>query len=239
MKKNLYFGTIWTIVFFLYTGAVMAIAMAVGIEYLETAFFVSFALSEVCLCTLLAMFFMLGRGSTGFMDWFFGAPRIKQCAPYLGLAAIVSLLGMLLSEFVPWAVIVVLFIIPYAAFLILSSFRRATQAAVAELEEKVKDTRMFVDLLRVDAQMLYENCEDKDAREVFRQYAEMIRYSDPISDKALFELEKEVQYETMQAAEALNSGELDAALAHCKRAQSLMSERNQKCKALKGLRQTI
>lgn len=239
MKKNTYFGTIWAIVFFLYTAAVTAVAMAVGIEYFEPAFFVSFALSEVCLCTLLVMFLLLGKGTTGFMDWFFGAQRIKKAAPYLALSAIVSILGMLLSEFVPWAVILVLFLIPYAVFLILCSIYRGTQVAVAELEEKIKDTRMFVDLLRVDAQMLYETCEDKEARETFRQFAEMVRYSDPISDRALFELEKEVQYETMQATEALKSNDLPAALAHCNQAKELLFERNQKCKALKGLRQTI
>lgn len=239
MKKNTYFGTIWAIVFFLYTAAVTAVTAAIGIEYFEMTFFVSFALSEVFLCTLLVMFLLLGRGSTGFMDWFFGARRIKRAAPYLALSAIVSVLGMLLSEFVPWAVILVLFIIPYAVFLVLCSIHRGTQAAVAELEEKIKDTRMFVDLLRVDAQMLYETCRDKEAREIFRQYTEMVRFSDPISDECLFELEKEVQYETLQAAEALKSGDLDAALAHCNQAKELLSERNQKCKALKGLRQTI
>ena len=236
MKKNSYFGAIWAIIFLLFTAATVAVALIVGIEYLEITFFVSFALAEVCIFTFLVMFLLFGKGSTGFADWFFGYPRIKRSFPYLFLATLVSLVGMALSETAPWFVIVILFVLLYALFLIVASVHRGTQAAIVELEDKVKETRMFVDLLRVDAQMLYENCGDAQAREVFRQFAEMVRFSDPMSDSALFELEKEVQYETMQASDALKAGDLTAALAHCKQAQSLMSERNQKCKALKGLR---
>lgn len=236
MKKKSYFGAIWAIIFLLYTVAVVAVALAVGFKCLEIGFYLSFAFSEICLCTVLVMFLMFGKGTTGFTEWLFAYPRVKRCLPYLGLAMLVSLLGMFLSAIIPWIVIVILFVILYALFLIIAAAHRGTQAAVVELEDKVKETRMFVDLLRVDAQMLYENCEDKEAREVFRQYAEMVRYSDPMSDRALFELEKEVQYETMQASDALKAGDLNAALAHCKQAQTLMSERNQKCKALKGLR---
>jgi DNA repair ATPase RecN len=49
--------------------------------------------------------------------------------------------------------------------------------------------------------------------------------------------EKEIQFETSNAMDALKQGNLSDALIHCDQASKLLAERNKKCKALKGLRE--
>ena len=81
--------------------------------------------------------------------------------------------------------------------------------------------------------MLAELCEDAEAKKIFDEFAEAVKYSDPMSNEMLSALEGELQMRVTNAKMLLSDGDTEGAIKACNQAMLLLKERNLKCKALK------
>lgn len=232
-KKEKLFGLLWAALFVLYNGIIAAVLLSTDIEFLTFSFWTALAFAEVSLLVLLIVLLSLGNTLVILRDWFFGYPLIRHCAIYLGLTMFSSTVFMILHTYVTWGVVLGVSLLLLAIYLVFALSCLIAKRAIQEIEGNIKEKRLFIDLLKVDAEMLCAACNDAQAQKIFTEYAELVRYSDPMSAEVLFELEKEVQLQTMKAAEALREDRLEDAIKHCKEAQLLLMERNKKCKALK------
>lgn len=104
---------------------------------------------------------------------------------------------------------------------------------IQSIDNKVQDKTNYIKLLRVDAQMLAERCPDPEAKAVFTKFAEAVRYSDPMSNEVLFELERQINDWVYKAQGFLEEGNYAAAISCCNTASNLLTERNYKTKVLK------
>lgn len=236
-KKEKLFGLLWAILFLLYNGVVAAVLMTSDIAALTPTFWVSLVFAEISLLALLVTLLVLGKTLTVLRDWFFGFPILRHCALYLLLTMVASGLFMGFQDRVVWGIALAVLLLLLAVYLLFALSCLIAKRTVQDIDGGIKEKRLFIDLLRVDAEMLCGYCEDAEAKKPFLKYAEAVRFSDPMSNEALFELEKEIQFETTNAMDALKQGNLSDALIHCDQASKLLSERNKKCKALKGLRE--
>jgi hypothetical protein len=232
-KKEKLFGLLWAALFVLYNGIIAAVLLSTDIEFLTFSFWTALAFAEVSLLVLLIVLLSLGNTLVILRDWFFGYPLIRHCAIYLGLTMFSSTVFMILHTYVTWGVVLGVSLLLLTIYLVFALSCLIAKRAIQEIEGNIKEKRLFIDLLKVDAEMLCAACNDAQAKKIFTEYAELVRYSDPMSAEVLFELEKEVQLQTMKAAEALREDRLEDAIKHCKEAQLLLMERNKKCKALK------
>jgi hypothetical protein len=232
-KKEKLFGLLWAALFVLYNGIIAAVLLSTDIEFLTFSFWTALAFAEVSLLVLLIVLLSLGNTLVILKDWFFGYPLIRHCAIYLGLTMFSSTVFMILHTYVTWGVVLGVSLLLLTIYLVFALSCLIAKRAIQEIEGNIKEKRLFIDLLKVDAEMLCAACNDAQAKKIFTEYAELVRYSDPMSAEVLFELEKEVQLQTMKAAEALREDRLEDAIKHCKEAQLLLMERNKKCKALK------
>jgi hypothetical protein len=232
-KKEKLFGLLWAALFVLYNGIIAAVLLSTDIEFLTFSFWTALAFAEVSLLVLLIVLLSLGNTLVILRDWFFGYPLIRHCAIYLGLTMFSSTVFMILHTYVTWGVVLGVSLLLLMIYLVFAISCLIAKRAIAEVDNNIKEKRLFIDLLKVDAEMLCAACNDAQAKKIFTEYAELVRYSDPMSAEVLFELEKEVQLQTMKAAEALREDRLEDAIKHCKEAQLLLMERNKKCKALK------
>lgn len=232
-KKEKLFGLLWAALFVLYNGIIAAVLLSTDIEFLTFSFWTALAFAEVSLLVLLIVLLSLGNTLVILRDWFFGYPLIRHCAIYLCLTMFSSTVFMILHTYVTWGVVLGVSLLLLTIYLVFALSCLIAKRAIQEIEGNIKEKRLFIDLLKVDAEMLCAACNDAQAKKIFTEYAELVRYSDPMSAEVLFELEKEVQLQTMKAAEALREDRLEDATKHCKEAQLLLMERNKKCKALK------
>lgn len=105
--------------------------------------------------------------------------------------------------------------------------------SVEETSKSIKAKCLFVDLLRVDAEMLCEKCNDSQAFIVFKDFAEAVSLSDPMSNQKLSTIEGEITTKINDANKSLSENNIDKAIALCKEAKLLLVERNKKVRVLK------
>ena len=108
-----------------------------------------------------------------------------------------------------------------------------SKETIGDVHIKVSDKTRFIKLLGVDAQMLVEKCSDTETKRECHKFAEAVRYSDPMSSEALFELEKELALTVSQCDKAIEANDFVTAKDLCAKAILQLTERNKKCKALK------
>ena len=175
----------------------------------------------------------LGKGGLHMRDWIFGFPMVMYTYIYIIGELLLSIVFMLLEYDASWQLAFLLqlvLICIYMVFVVGCFFAKQT---VCEVKTNVKDKTMFIRMLRVDAEMLVEKCSDSETKELCKKLAEDIRFSDPMSNEALFELEKEIAHAVSCCNDAIVAGEFETAKEYCNKASVLLVERNKKCKVLK------
>lgn len=97
---------------------------------------------------------------------------------------------------------------------------------VGEIDEKVKERTFFIKSLTVDAENLISRAKSEAVKAECKKVYEAIRYSDPMSNNALSEIEESIM---LRFAEFSNSPATETA----EELLALLAERNKKCKLLK------
>lgn len=170
-------------------------------------------------------------------DWLFGYPIMRHTVIYLVIEFVASTVFIALecsgnTDFPEWLPFVAqLVILAIHVVLIISCF--FVQETIMDVQNKVKDSTSFIKLLTVDIEMVIEKTCDEGAKKAFKDLADRVRYSDPMSNDNLFELEKQITLCVNEADNYITYGNVEGALACCERANLLLTERNKKVKVLK------
>lgn len=196
-------------------------------------FWLSWAFMQVAFGAMICVGCILGRQGMFLRDWLFGYPIVKHSTLYLIIEFIVSTVFVVLDDRMPWGWALAAQLLLFAVYLIFAISCFLAKETITEVKTKVSDKTRFIKLLRADAEMLVEKCDDPALKEQCRKFAESVRYSDPMSNEALFELEKELAYTVSQCDSAIVAKEYEQASQLCAKASMLLMERNRKCKALK------
>ena len=167
-------------------------------------------------------------------DWIFGFPVIKHSFIYLISELVVSIIFMALdASDLSWKAGFVVQRIRLAVFIGLVATTFMAKSTVEKTELKVKDASTYIRLLETDAEMVAAKADDASTKAAFLKLAEAIRYSDPMSNPSLFELEKQIAQHINTADRCVFAKDYAGAIWCCNKAQQLLSERNMKTKALK------
>ena len=167
-------------------------------------------------------------------DWFLGYPVLRHSAIYIAAELCLSVLFIALDSvgFAWWiAFVAQLIVLSVHAVFVISCF--IVQETIEEVQTKVKDATFFIKLLQADVEMVAEKSDDPTVKESFKKLAEQVRYSDPMSNQNLFELEKQITLQVSKADGCVANKDVEGAIECCKQAALLLTERNKKCKVLK------
>lgn len=144
--------------------------------------------------------------------------------------AIIQVIAFAVFMFVPtlpaWSAIVVCSIIAGVSTVFMISAeagRNEIERVEATVQKKVLCTRE----LQADVELLADNEDDAEVKSALTQLAEIIRFSDPMSNEQLEDLENKISVKIAELKTAANKVELIIELT------SLLDERNKKCKILK------
>lgn len=144
--------------------------------------------------------------------------------------AVIQVIALAVFMFVPtlpaWSAIVVCSVIAGASAVCMIS-AEAGRNEIERVEAKVQKKVFYIRELQADVELLADNETDTASKTALSQLAEKIRFSDPMSNEQLADLENKISTKVAELKTAANMMEIITEL------NSLLDERNKKCKILK------
>ncbi len=116
----------------------------------------------------------------------------------------------------------------------LSAVKAKTAVALVEgVDERIKEQTHVFKTLAADAEHLLSTCRSTELKAEAKKVYEAIRYSDPMSNDALADIEGQIQGEFTFFAQAINSEDIELAKSVGEGLLNLIDSRNKKCKIIK------
>lgn len=158
---------------------------------------------------------------------FLGIPVIHVGIAYLIIQLIAFAVFMIFPTLPAWLAVVV-----YAIILTISALcaiaGQAGANEISRVEEKIKVKRAFIQFLQTDIEILVESETDAETKAALSKLAEKVRFSDPMSHEMLGELESRISVKVEEMKTAADKKALVGEV------ETLLVERNKKCKILRG-----
>lgn len=152
------------------------------------------------------------------------------------IALIVSLIAGAIAMAIPvipyWVGIVVDVVI-LAVYAIAIVQANTAADVVSEIDDRVKAQTFFIHSLTVDAQTLMSFAQSDDVKTECKKVYESIRYSDPMSNDALAEIERQIQNEFKTFDDAVKKDNTELVKNSANKMIALINKRNSQCKVLK------
>lgn len=219
------------VAFLLYNVLLFVIA---GFNYHGSPFWISYAFMLTAFGSIGVNAVLIKNRNLQPKDFMFSFPMLRHCAIFFVVELILSTVFMLLdSSDVSWILTFVPQCLALAIHVVLIVSCYMAHDTIKEIGNKVKDNTNYIKLLQVDIEMVAQKCTHPETKTAFERLAEDVRYSDPMSNDYLFELEKEITLAISNADLCVNQNDYATAMVLCKRAKMLLEERNKKVKALK------
>ena len=222
MKKNK--GTAYAV---LAIAFVLFNVIAFAVPTAKTAtFWVAYAFTVIAFASQIAIWKFAFKGADTLKSKFLGIPLISVGITYFIVQIIAFAIFMALPLTASWiALVVCALILGISAICLIGT--ETGREEINRVEEKVEKKVFYIKSLQVDIEMLASAERDADTKAALTKLAEKIRFSDPMSNEALAELEAEISAKIKELKTAENKAEIITVL------DSLIVERNKKAKLLK------
>ena len=233
MKKTFkFYAIIWVICLLLFNVIAFVTPNEIaGISKFDGAFWVGYIFITLAFIGQLACAYVAFKAEN-LKKLFYNIPLIS--ISYIGLVVmlVVGGLTMAIPHFPNWiGIIVCLLVLGFAAISII----KASVAAelVSNIDTKIVTEAAFIKTITEDAQNLINRSNAPMLKEQCKKVYETLRYSDPISNVALADIEQRIKEEFDALTDAVIADDLDATEISVKEIKVLIAERNSKCKMLK------
>ena len=213
--------------------AVLAIAfilinvIAFAVPTAKTAtFWVAYVFTAIAFVSQIAIWNFAFKGADTLKSKLLGIPLISVGITYLIVQIIAFAVFMALPLTATWiALVVCALILGFSAICLIGT--ETGREEINRVEEKVEKKVFYIKSLQVDVEMLASAETDTDTKAALTKLAEKIRFSDPMSNDVLANLESEISAKVNELKSAENKLEIITVL------DSLITERNKKAKLLK------
>ncbi len=163
---------------------------------------------------------------------FYNIPLLRVSVIGLVASAVAGSIFMAIPTAQTWIAAIVSVIV--LAFVAIATIKAKSAGDVVQsVEKKIKEQTFFIKTLTVDAQSLMARATTPESKELVKKVYEAIRYSDPMSNENLSEIEGRIGYEFKIFETAVKSGDTVAQENQAQELLALIDNRNNKCKALK------
>ncbi|MBQ7119184.1 MAG: hypothetical protein IJO09_03130 [Oscillospiraceae bacterium] len=192
----------------------------------NATFWVAYVFSSIAFASQIAIWKFAFKGTDTLKSKFLGIPLISVGIRYLIVQIIAFVIFMVFPIIPSWvAVVVCTFIIGISGICLIGT--ETGREEINRVEEKAEKKVFYIKSLQVDVEMLVSSETDANTKAALTKLAEKIRFSDPISNDALANLEAEISAKVNELKTAENKTEIITVL------DSLITERNKKAKLLK------
>lgn len=222
MKKNKGMAyTVLAIAFVLFN----VIAFAVPTSKTST-FWITYVFTAIAFALQIVIWKFAFKGADTLKSKFLGIPLISVGITYLIIQLIAFAIFMAFPIAPTWiAIVVCALILGISAICLIGT--ETGREEINRVEEKVEKKVFYIKSLQVDIEMLASDETDADTKAALTKLAEKIRFSDPMSNEVLADLEAEITAKVKELKTTKNKAEIIKVL------DSLITERNKKAKLLK------
>lgn len=233
MKKYFkFYGICWAIALVVFNIITfISVANTVGISNAGTGFWVGYVFITIVFIANLICSFLFFKEEN--IDKIF----LKLPIIYIAyIALIVSLIAGAIAmaiPVIPYWVGIVIDVVILAIYAIAIVQANAAADVVSEIDDRVKAQTFFIQSLTADAQTLMSFAKSDDVQTECKKVYESIRYSDPMSNDALAEIESQIQNEFNTFDGAVKKDNTELVKNSANKIIVLMNKRNSKCKVLK------
>lgn len=233
MKKTFkFYSIIWAICLLLFNLiAFVTPNNTAGISKFDGAFWVGYLFITLAFIGQLVCAYVAFKAEN-LKKLFYTIPLIS--ISYIGLVAMLVLGGltMAIPHFPNWiGIIVCLLVLGFTAISVIKA--TAVAEIVSKIDNKIAAETAFIKTITVDAQNLISRANAPKLKEQCKKIYEALRYSDPMSNVSLADVEQRIKEEFDALTDAVIADDLDATESSVKELSTLINERNNKCKALK------
>lgn len=206
--------------------ALVSIIALVVPQMKTMAFWIAYAFTVIALAAQICIWKVaLGKKDT-LKSKFLGLPVIHIGIIYLGVQLIVFTIVIFVPMLPTWSTIVLCtIIIGISAVCMIAS--ETGRDEIERVEIIAQKKIFYIRELQADVELLVDNERDVEIKTALMRLLEKIRYSDPMSSEQLKDLESRISAKVTEMKTATNITEIIAEL------NSLLDERNKKCKILK------
>ena len=233
MKKTFkFYAIIWAICLALFNVITFVTPNEIaGISKFDGAFWVGYIFITLAFIGQLACTRVAFKAEN-LKKLFYNIPLISISYSGLVVMLVIGGLTMAIPHFPNWiGIIVCLLVLGITAISVVKSGFAAE--IVSNIDTKVLTETAFIKTITVDAQNLMNRANAPMLKEQCKKVYEALRYSDPISNVALADVEQRIKEEFDALTDAVIADDLDATESSVKELSTLINERNNKCKALK------
>ena len=213
--------------------AVLAIAFALfnviafAVPTAKTStFWIAYVFTAIAFASQIAIWKFAFKGADTLKSKFLGIPLISVGITYLIVQIIAFAVFMAFPIAPTWiAIVVCALILGISAICLIGT--ETGREEINRVEEMVEKKVFYIKSLQVDAEMLANTETDPEVKVALTKLAEAIRFSDPMSNEVLADIEAEIAAKVKELKTAENKAEIIKVL------DSLITERNKKAKLLK------
>ena len=222
MKRKGLAYAVLTIAFALFN----VIAFFIPTEKTAT-FWIAYAFSVVAFALQIVIWKFAFKGTNTLKSKFLGIPLISFGIRYFIVQIIAFAIFMALPLTASWiAIVVCAFILCISAICLIGT--ETGREEINRVEEKVEKKVFYIKALQVDVEMLASAERDADTKAALIKLSEKIRFSDPMSNESLANIEEEISNRVKELKISENKSAVITII------DSLLAERNKKAKILKG-----
>ena len=157
---------------------------------------------------------------------FYGFPIARLGLIYFAFQAVAGFAFMALGAFIPWWVSVVVYALALAAAVLGLISVESVVEEIEALDKKLKKDVAVMRAIQSKANQLVSLCNHPSVK----QFAEEVRYSDPVSSPELAAIEADLTAAVDDLMAAVTEGETAQIAQLCNRANAILAERNRLCK---------
>lgn len=159
---------------------------------------------------------------------FFGIPLGAFSVYFVAAEFFASLVFMLFRRQAGVKAAVLVQALLLCVFAVVALIAILTRDAVSDMDSGIKDQVDFIKGLHGDVEMLFQRSGDAEAKSALKKLSETIKYSDPMSNRAVAAQEQMIMQSVTKLKERFDAGDMAAVKELCKETELLFVERNKK-----------
>lgn len=233
MKKLFrYYVAVWAVIFVIFNGICLLTPSKLGnLDKFGGAFWTGYVFITLAFVGQLVCAYIAFKDDLS-QKLFYHLPLITISYTGLIVTLIFGTLTMIIPDFPNWAGIIVCLII--LAFCAVSVIKVGGAAeAVQQIDEKIAVQTSVIRSMTADAQALMVYADDTQIKADCKKVYEALRYSDPMSNSALVEINNRLSDKMHQFSESVKVNDVDNTNVLADELLRIINERNIKCKQSK------
>jgi hypothetical protein len=195
-------------------------------------FWLSYSFTVFALAIQLVLPLLLRSNGHIKRDAFLKLPAYMHCMLFSAVQFISGIILMLVTVSFKTALLIEIVILSF--FLMNTIYALAGKEIIQVAEDSMKQRTSFIHTLTMDVETVREKADDVSLRKKLKELEDAVRYSDPVSNRALETIEQKIQAAMTNLSNQIDRSSIKDAIAEADNMILLFNERNRKCKSLKG-----